>query len=502
MHATIRALGKPVGKQIGQTVTDIVDEDVTGTKNQNRRKLFFEVEPFAREFDEYPKEPPVRENYDEFAEWINRRLYSVRGQGLEKYRAMFFGWLCYYHRDEAVALIKELNNALPLYEGHPDLTNCSDEAKLAFRRQEHMEEPEPEPEPESEPEPEPEREPDLVVVEPQSESDDDSRPSTSRDADISNEPRRKLSAITLGIVAVALLLVAGLSLYALGIFEIPKFASTENVALSESGESPNIAIKEPLPPEEETQIDDTPEGTEETAEEITEKELAQETSPPPAPKIVNPVWDQIPSDTWSALPLGSFRAWVQRANRSDLLQAARSGNRNAQTLAGMGYHLGVFGSTNHSVGLRDYLRPACDAGQGRACALVGAHYGQRNMGVSQNMATARSFYAKSCQLGNHMGCYLEGTRLLSGFAGDSDPARGYRQLGRSCDAGIAGACAFAIVGYSKGTLIEPNLELAKRYYLKAQRLGDPLSQKPFEQWLEEQRYYWGQPSTFRPQAAQ
>ncbi|GAB5489652.1 MAG: hypothetical protein Pars2KO_32220 [Parasphingorhabdus sp.] len=487
MQFAIKELDSNFAKRLGRIVKKLADGQEDDNLNQNRRKLFFEIEPFAREFDEYPTEPLVRENYDEYAEWINRRLNSVKGQGLKKYRAMFFGWLCYYHRDEAEGLIKDFDAELPLYIGHPELNECSEEAKLRFRRQE------------------PPKEistPASIVINKESEGiDGDMSLDNEPDIETSSTKVKKLPRAVLAMVGAALLAGTGIALYSSGLFQLPKIGSNDIAASNETDIKPDTDVEEAMP-ETEAEDDIPIEDGDAKEDKGSDEKTAQEASPPPTTKQVNPVWDKISASDWSVKPLRNFRALVQKADRVDLISAANNGNVNAQALAGIGYHLGEFGSTNHTVGLRDYLRPACGADHGRACALVGAHYGQPNMGVRQNEATARTYYARACQLGNQMGCYLDGVRYLSTFGKPQDTAKGYAQLGSACDAGVVGACAFAMVGYSKGVSIKPNLSLAKRYYLRAQGLGDRLSQKPFEQWLEEQRYYWGQPSTFRPQKAQ
>lgn len=482
MQFAIKELDSNFAKRLGRIVKKLADGQEDGNLNQNRRKLFFEIEPFAREFDEYPTEPLVRENYDEYAEWINRRLNSVKGQGLKKYRAMFFGWLCYYHREEAEGLIKDFDAELPLYVGHPELNDCSDEAKFHFRRQEPLKEI---------------STPASIVINQESEgADGDMLSDNEPDIEASSTTVKNFPRVVLAMFGAALLAGTGIALYSLGLFELPKDGSNDIATSNEADIEPETDVEETMP-ETEAEDDIPIENGDAKEDKGPDEKAAQEASPPPTPKQVNPVWDKITDFDWSTKVLRYFYPYVRQSNRADLLEAARQGNSNAQTLAAIGYHVGIMGNGNHETELTQFLEPACRAGQGRACTLAAVHYRRSNMGVPKNNATAASYYGQGCQKGSAMGCHYEGVRYYYGEGVPQDITKALDIFRRSCQRGVGYSCWYLAASYAQGASVPQDMNQARIYYNRARELVKPDSYAPFEQ-----AFRVNQAQAFQPEAAQ
>lgn len=123
-----------LGKLTQEHAVLLVETYVKGMSEKTiipRERLFFELEPFLREFEEYRVNDP-KDGRNEFGFTANYILSTAKGVG-KKYRASLFAWLCFYHREEAINFtndILELNGpSLILYESHPELSKCSENAR-------------------------------------------------------------------------------------------------------------------------------------------------------------------------------------------------------------------------------------------------------------------------------------------------------------------------------------------------------------------------------------
>lgn len=92
-----------------------------------------------------------------------------------------------------------------------------------------------------------------------------------------------------------------------------------------------------------------------------------------------------------------------------------------------------------TMGRADSLRGACDGGDGRACATLGAMFAfGRN--VARDYVRARSLFQRACDAGAARGCTNLGMLYQRGLgvASDSAQARAYYQ--RGCNGGDAQGC--------------------------------------------------------------
>jgi len=102
-----------------------------------REVLFFELEPFLRQFNEYRIRDP-RDGRSEFGYTGNYILTTAKAAG-KKYRASLFAWLSYYYRERATQfaelVLAETGVLLWHYDGHPDLSPpCSLNAKKLYNK--------------------------------------------------------------------------------------------------------------------------------------------------------------------------------------------------------------------------------------------------------------------------------------------------------------------------------------------------------------------------------
>lgn len=97
----------------------------------NTETLFFELEPFFREYREYTFKD-TRDGRNLNAHTASQILADVSSKGLSKYRASLFSWLSFYYPKLAKKYVKRWKLDFPRYPGQPPLEECSDEAKKAF----------------------------------------------------------------------------------------------------------------------------------------------------------------------------------------------------------------------------------------------------------------------------------------------------------------------------------------------------------------------------------
>lgn len=286
--------------------------------------------------------------------------------------------------------------------------------------------------------------------------------------------RRALALIVIATVSI-------LGLIALAGYQMNWFAHT--VGEPPSGEA---SPTEPVAQLADSEVDsgpneeqDSPDADNFAGEGADTEEAAVAPSPTP-PRQVDPVWNDVTPHDWSTKVLRYFYPYVRRANRADLLQAARQGDSNAQTLAAIGYHTGTIGSVDHGLEVRDFLRPACSSGQGRACTLLAVHY-RAGWGVSRSNANAATFYGRGCQLGNQMGCHYEAMRYYQGEGVTQDVPRALRTFTRTCDLGVGYSCWILAMAHAQGAGVEQNMTLARQYYERSRELETPDQSPPFDE---------------------
>lgn len=466
----------------GNILADYVRKaaDARGSGLKTRADLFFQTEPFARELDEYGLADPG-DRKRAFGFTMSNRLTAIGGkQQLVKYRAMLFAWLSYYHPNDAKSFCKRVGVSLPLYKGHPDLRNCSDEALELFVKQEgeaHSGDDETAPltaatatgdstESTSLPE--------LEGTEPPKQ--DGQKPAPVEDPH-QEEKSNKRKLVVFGSLAALLLLSAAIiAAVNPGIF---RTSSQKDETASEES-PPNLATNDDPAVPEETREDESDDQVEDAS--LTEVEAESEpavTAPKPT-RQVNRVWDEISQAEWSTKVLRYFYPLISRSNRTDLLNAAAAGNANAQTLAGIGFYTGRLGRPDYSKSLTQYLRPACDAGQGRACALIAAHY-RFGRGVPASDTTAAQFYARGCQFGNQIGCHYEAVRVYYGQGVPQNIPQALQTFERTCDAGVSYSCYLLALSYLQGASVEQNTDTARRYYERSRVLEAPDRSPPFDE---------------------
>lgn len=464
---------------------------------KDRAELFFQAEPFAREFDEYRLSESVsKRNIYGYSMGIQLNYIGVKQKG-KQHRATLFAWLSYYHQEAAEAYCAKIGANIPPYDGHPDLNECSAEAIRLFERQERSSNksgpdievhaaPLPEgTEPENESatndsgstegcSEEQERKSDKGPNEAaatQSSHHADGRPASLQGRSKDDKSgKRKL--VVIGSL-VALLLVSGAVAVNLSIFGV----SSEGQNTADEPASSDLAVNDDPASSEETSKDENGTNSNDAGAAESEAENEPVVPTPQLSREIDPVWNNITGFAWSTKELNYFYPTLRSANQSDLQEAARQGNTAAQALLGVAHHSGWLGQTDHSLAIREYLRPACANGQGlaqgRACALLGVQYGS-GLGVPKNNATAAEFYSKACRLGNLTGCHYEGVRYLNGDGVARDLPRAITIFKDACELGVGYSCLNLSDIYGQGTGVEKDLELAKRYQQRYQQLRTPI----------------------------
>jgi hypothetical protein len=244
--------------------------------------------------------------------------------------------------------------------------------------------------------------------------------------------------------------------------------------------SPNLATNDDAVIPEETNEDQSVDKAEDAESKETEAEDESVADAPETRRQINRVWDEISQAEWSTKVLRYFYPFISRSNRTDLLNAAAAGNANAQTLAGIGFYTGRLGRPDYSKSLTQYLRPACDAGQGRACALIAVHY-RSGRGVPANDTKTAQFYARGCQFGNQIGCHYEAVRVYYGQGVPQNIPQALQTFERTCDSGVSYSCYFLALSYLQGASVEQNTDTARRYYERSRVLEAPDRSPPFDE---------------------
>lgn len=466
----IKSLRPEDGNILAKFVKDAADARGSGLKS--RADLFYQTEPFARELDQYGlADPGDRGNRASFT--ISNRLTAIGGkQQLVKYRAMLFAWLSYYHPDEAITFCKRVGVDLPFYDGHPDLRECSEEAVELFFKQEPNAQSDSEERAalasaattRSEVEKAPKPDQAEQIASPQ----DGESPAPSEDLSSEKEGSSRRLVILGSLVALLLASVAVIAAVNPNIFEL---SSTDDSTATEPPPS-GLALNGNST---ETEVDSEDENIVDAGDDdavAPEADTGLAVAAPEPTRQINPVWNNITGFAWSTKELNYFYPTLRSANRSDLLEAARQGNTAAQTLTAVGYHSGRLGQTDHGLEIREYLRPACANGQGRACTLLGVHY-RAGWGVPKDNARAAEFYSKGCRLGNLTGCHYEGVRYLNGEGVAQDLPRAIATFQNTCELGVAYSCYFLSAMYGQGMGVEQNLQRAGQYEERYQRLRTP-----------------------------
>lgn len=463
LKRAVTDMDRDAGPLFVEFIKEVADR--RGSELRNRTDLFYQTEPFAREFDEYGLlDPGDRDNWHGYT--MNNRLSAIAGQSkIMKYRTMFFAWLSYYHPKDAKALCEKIGHDIPMYEGHPDLSDCSDEAKEWFVKQPRVDEAPASPEDNGKAVLPPVMEEEKPEVENAPIERDDTPP---------NRNRRPL--IIASVTLIALLGLIGLIVLAQNFYSS---GESENLEQFVGGEPPAGSDDGAAAPDDGTETSTAsgeadPEETDETAPEIAE-------ATPSPPRQINAVWDQISDRDWSTKPLSYFYPYVRRANQADLLSAAANGNADAQTLAGIGYHVGLLGKVDHGLELRRYLQPACNSGQGRACTLLGVHYRSNRMGVTFNNQTAASYYQQGCRLGNQTGCNYAAVRSSFGEGVPQDLEGAASTFRQSCDGGSGYGCFNLAEAYVFGRGVPQDIARARELWAQGQRLISPAQYPDFDQ---------------------
>lgn len=400
-----------------------------------RAQLFFEVEPFAHEFDQYFFYAPDTHT-DPYGFANNQRLSHLRSKGEQKYRAKYFAWLSYHHPQIADEYCKEIDISITPYKGHPIPNDkWSDGAKEAFIKQSKF--------------------------------------------------NKKIAIICIAILLLIGVISAGVSLmnilydkYGTAVQKKPEAVIEDsNPALSNDIETSQSKSSEQSKLDENKDEPQNASNNEKNISDVHSKEQSNLT------RAVNPVWDEITQFAWSTKVLAYIYPYLNRSNKVDLRNAAKKGNINAQTLAAIGMHTGRLGNVDHKGELDDFLLPACSNGHGRACALVAVHY-SKGFGVPKNEQTALSYYKRSCTLGALYGCYYEAERYFTGFGVQQNIPRAIKTYKETCELGVGRSCWRMAYAHVLGFGADKDIDLARRYYDRSRLLEKPLKTPFFEDAFE------------------
>ena len=482
LKADVLRLTKEQTKPLALAVKQAADSPGSGIRK--REHLFFQIEPFAREFSEYYYRDP-KDRQDSYGYSVNYYLSAIQDRATEKYRASVFAWLSYYHPEKADAFCVDVGARIAGYVGDPIREGCNAGAREWFRQREteptllHGPDETNETEPISEP---------VVEETPSTVSESEVAPISPSTPAPTPEPivetvevmtektkqkGRKIGVAILLIFGVAI--IGGIAYFGGDVFNAPK-AETE---ITDKSPTQAGTATTAIPKDDEVEIGD---ASEKEAEKSPVIQNMTDTKPTPAPKrsTVDPVWNKITDNEWSKMTLEYFYSFVSRSNKQDLLNAASSGNADAQTLAGIGYHKGLLGKIDHGLELRKYLEPACRSGQGRACTLIGVHY-RFGWGYPANNTTAASFYSKGCRLGNSAGCNYEAVRYDLGQGVPQDVGRAVSTHQKNCDAGMGYSCINLAEAYIYGRGVKQNIPRARELWTKGQKLILPSTYPDIDQ---------------------
>ena len=99
----------------------------------------------------------------------------------------------------------------------------------------------------------------------------------------------------------------------------------------------------------------------------------------------------------------------------------------------------ALGTGRHRARAQATANRACDAGDGDACADLGAGFDAGDFD-DPGATRATTAFRRGCELGSALACEHLGVRLLAGPGVEQDVARGLATLQRACDGGATHAC--------------------------------------------------------------
>jgi TIR domain-containing protein/Sel1 repeat-containing protein len=120
----------------------------------------------------------------------------------------------------------------------------------------------------------------------------------------------------------------------------------------------------------------------------------------------------------------------------------------------------------------DLYQQACDAGEPKACAALGALHASGS-GVAKDLTHAADLLKRACDAGNASGCENLGSMYANGEGVTKDLSRAVDLFQRACDGGSATGCANLAMSYERGEgVAAPDLTRAAGLFLRACDGGD------------------------------
>lgn len=445
LKEAIIKLSSDDGTELAELIRAIAKRRSSGLRDNT--DLFFQVEPFAREFQEYSLDQPGDRNAVYGFTISNRIGLLKRDPPLLKYKAMFFGWLSYYHPNDARKFCKNIKLDIPFYKGHPDLSDCSDEAKDIFQKQDRdLTEVDPKPKT-------------IEVVKDTDDQGvlsniDDDKPALSK----TNEPKRQFNKPAFFIVG-SLILLALLSfgLWSKGFFALKTDDANNQVAAPPEGANEEVDKQNAASDKSEVSVSAKP-----TPSNLDTREI-----PKQLPTSRTARWSNYSWLDWATEADNHFLQAVRQSDKQELLQAANNGDAKAKLFLAIAGHRGVFDEVNHKAELKNYLEPSCANGEGWACTSIAFHY-LSGKGYSNNPFKALEYAKKACKAGNYLGCNLklleDALKTSTAITLTEDVMNrtpNVANLQTDCKKGDSGACMKLSTVYMLGDGVKRDIDRAR-----------------------------------------
>lgn len=120
----------------------------------------------------------------------------------------------------------------------------------------------------------------------------------------------------------------------------------------------------------------------------------------------------------------------------------------------------------------ELYQQACDAGEPKACAALGAIHATGS-GVAKDLTHAADLLKRACDAGSASGCENLGSMYANGEGVTKDLSRAVDLFQRACDGGSATGCANLAISYERGGgVAAPDLTRAASLFMRACDGGD------------------------------
>lgn len=124
----------------------------------------------------------------------------------------------------------------------------------------------------------------------------------------------------------------------------------------------------------------------------------------------------------------------------------------------------IYQEHNEDTTATDYVRKACQNGNGAGCGLLGDAYSDGEI-LEQNDILAYKYYSKGCHMDNPTSCVSQGYNLQKGLGISKNPKKALEIFQQACNEGSNYGCLKLGEAYEKGLGVKKDYHIAASIYL-------------------------------------